>query len=74
MKTQENIHVLLLKGGYGPEREVSLESAKACSKAIKENGFKLTEYFIKKNLLPVKRFQVGPFFSLRNRLLSLNSL
>ena len=34
MKISENIHILLLKGGYGPEREVSLESAKACSKAI----------------------------------------
>ena len=43
MKLSENIHVLLLKGGFGPEREVSLESAKACSKAIKENGFKVTE-------------------------------
>ena len=43
MKTQENLHVLLLKGGFGPEREVSLESAKACSVAIKENGFKVTE-------------------------------
>ena len=38
MKMLKNIHVLLLKGGFGPEREVSLESAKACSKAIKENG------------------------------------
>ena len=43
MKTLENVHVLLLKGGFGPEREVSLQSAKACSRAIKENGFKVTE-------------------------------
>ena len=44
MKMQERFHVVLLKGGFGPERDVSLESAKACSKAIKENGFKLTEF------------------------------
>ena len=35
MKIKENMHVLLLKGGFGPEREVSLNSAKACSKAIR---------------------------------------
>ena len=34
MKIKENMHVLLLKGGFGSEREVSLNSAKACSKAI----------------------------------------
>ena len=39
----DNMHVLLLKGGYGSEREVSLKSAEACSKAIKENGLKVTE-------------------------------
>ena len=43
MKIKENMHVLLLKGGFGSEREVSLKSAKACSKAIKENGFIVTE-------------------------------
>ena len=43
MKIRENMHVLLLKGGFGSEREVSLNSAKACSKAIKENGFIVTE-------------------------------
>ena len=48
MKIKENMHVLLLKGGFGPEREVSLESAKACSRAIKENGFMVTEVDIAK--------------------------
>ena len=43
MKIRENMHVLLLKGGFGSEREVSLNSAKACSKAIKANGFIVTE-------------------------------
>ena len=44
------------------------------SKADLNNGFKLTEYFIKKNLQPVKRFQMDAFFNLRNRVLSLKSL
>lgn len=43
MKFKENMHVLLLKGGFGPERDVSFKSAKACSKAIRENGIKVTE-------------------------------
>ena len=57
-----------------PEFLGGIRSKEKLSKADIENGFKLTEYFIKKNLLPVRRFQVGSFFSLRNRLLSLNSL
>ena len=44
MKITKNTHVLLLKGGFGSEREVSLSSAKACSKAIKDNGLKVTEF------------------------------
>jgi D-alanine-D-alanine ligase len=46
MKVIKNMHVLLLKGGFGSERSVSLNSAKACAKAIKENGFKVTEFDI----------------------------
>ena len=57
-----------------PEFLGGIRSKEKLSKADIENGFKLTEYFIKKNLLPVKKLQVGSFFSLRNRLLSLNSL
>ena len=37
------MHVLLLKGGDGSEREVSLNSAKQCVKAIKKIGCKVTE-------------------------------
>jgi len=40
------------------------------SKYDLENGFKLTEFFIKKNLQPVKRFQLESFFKSRNRVLS----
>ena len=43
MKITEDTHVLLLKGGFGLERNVSLRSAKACFKAIEENGLKVTE-------------------------------
>ena len=43
MKTFVNMHVLLLKGGEGSEREVSLNTAKECAKAIKKIGYKITE-------------------------------
>ena len=46
MKITKNMHVLLLKGGFGLERSVSLNSAKACAEAIKENGLKVTEFDI----------------------------
>ncbi len=43
MKAYENLHVLLLKGGDGLEREVSLNTAIECAKAIKQIGCKITE-------------------------------
>ena len=43
MRTYENIHVLLLKGGNGSERNVSLHTADECAKAIKQLGYKITE-------------------------------
>ena len=43
MNLYKNLHVLLLKGGNGFEREVSLKTAEVCSKAIKEIGYKITE-------------------------------
>ena len=58
MKMIDNMHVLLLRGGFGAEREVSLKSAKACSEAIRENGFKVTEIDISvidiNNLINIK--------------------
>ena len=50
------------------------KSANILSIADLENGFKLTEYFIKKYLQPVKEFQTDHFFRLRKRILSLNKL
>ena len=49
MKTCENLHVLLLKGGDGSEREVSLNTAIECAKAIKQIGCKITEVDIAGN-------------------------
>ena len=43
MKTYKNKHVLLLKGGNGSEKEVSLNTAKECAKAMKQLGYKITE-------------------------------
>ena len=48
-------------------------STSSVSNADLDNGFKLTEYFIKKNLQPVKRFQIDPLFHMRNRILSFKS-
>ena len=43
MKIKSGMHVVLLKGGYGSEREISLKSGDTCSIALKENGFKVSE-------------------------------
>ena len=43
MNTFNNMHVLLLKGGSGFERDVSLKTAAECAKAIKQLGYKITE-------------------------------
>ena len=42
------------------------------SKEDLENGFKLTDYFMKKNLQPVKKIQLDPLFKARARILSLD--
>ena len=52
----------------------SANATNSVSKVDLDNGFKLTEYFIRKNLQPVKSFQMGSFFNLRNTVLSLTSL
>ena len=40
------MHVLLVKGGYGSEREVSLKSADICAKTLRKANFKVTEFDI----------------------------
>ena len=39
----ERTNVLVLIGGWSAEREVSLASGKACSKALEEVGFRVTQ-------------------------------
>lgn len=41
--SRADTHVALLKGGWSPEREVSLSSGEACAKALREAGFTVTE-------------------------------
>lgn len=36
-------HVAVIKGGWSPEREVSLVSGAGCAKALREEGFRVTE-------------------------------
>ncbi len=55
-----------------PEFLGSEKLLKVPSKADLESGFRLTEFFIRKNLQPVKRFQIDPFIRWRNRVLSLD--
>ena len=43
MKIKPGMHVVILMGGIGSEREISLKSGQACSNALKENGFKVTD-------------------------------
>ena len=43
MKIKSGMHIVLIKGGYGAEREISLKSGETCAVALKENGFKVSE-------------------------------
>ena len=54
-----------------PEFLGSKKSLQLLSEADLENGFKLTEYFIRKNLQPIKGFQLDRFLRARNRVLLL---
>ena len=41
--SRADTHVAVLKGGWSPEREVSLSSGRECAKALRQAGFKVTE-------------------------------
>lgn len=43
-------HVVVLKGGWSPEREVSLVSGAACGKALREEGFRVTELDVQRDV------------------------
>ncbi len=48
----DSIHkIAILEGGWSPEREISLQSGHNVAKILKENGFKVYEIDVKKNLL-----------------------
>ncbi len=46
-------HVAVLMGGWSAEREVSLNSGKACAKALRELGYKVTEIDVQPNVAEV---------------------
>ena len=48
MNTYPNVNIILLKGGNGSEREVSLNTAAQCTEAIKKLGYKITDIDIAK--------------------------
>lgn len=49
----ENSHVAVLMGGWSAERDVSLSSGKACAQALREEGFKVTEVDVQRNIATV---------------------
>ena len=46
------LHIAVLKGGVSSEREISLQSAQAVAKALRQGGHKVTEIDIVKEELP----------------------
>ena len=46
MTVKNKMHILLLKGGHGSEREVSLKSAQACANALRNANIEVTEFDI----------------------------
>lgn len=48
-------HVAVLKGGWSPERPVSLVSGAACAKALREESFRVTEIDAGRDLAEVLR-------------------
>ena len=43
-------HVAVLMGGWSAEREVSLRSGAACAKALRDEGFRVTEIDVDRNI------------------------
>jgi D-alanine-D-alanine ligase len=48
--SRADTHVALLKGGWSPEREVSLASGAACAAALREAGFVVTEIDVDRDI------------------------
>ena len=50
MNTSMNKHVAVLMGGWSAEREVSLDSGKACAEALRDCGHSVTEIDMSRDL------------------------
>ncbi len=50
MSQNKDKHIVVLKGGWSAERNVSLDSGKACADALKKIGYRVTEVDIKRDL------------------------
>jgi D-alanine-D-alanine ligase len=46
-------HVAVLKGGWSAEREVSLRSGTACAAALRDQGYRVTEIDVARDIAPV---------------------
>ena len=43
MIIRPGMHIVLLMGGFGSEREISIKSGENCIEALKENDLKVTQ-------------------------------
>ena len=46
----ENTHVAVLMGGWSKERDVSLSTGRACTKALEEAGYRVTQIDVEPNI------------------------
>ncbi len=64
MKSFESMHILLLKGGNGSEREISFNTAEVCANAIREIGHRITEVDISEiDILSLKKINADICFN-----------
>lgn len=48
--SRADIHVAVLKGGWSPEREVSLSTGQECAKALRQAGYRVSEIDIDRSI------------------------
>ena len=53
VRSPQTTHVAVLMGGWSKEREVSLDSGRACTRALEEAGFRTTQIDVKRNIASV---------------------
>ncbi len=63
-------HVAVLMGGWSAEREVSLVSGKACAKALRERGYRVTEIDVDRDLAPPRASPRQPAASISSQALA----